>query len=275
MIRLLAVDVDGTLVGDDLVISPAVREAVGKAIDRGVVVTIASGRMYPSTVPYARELGLGDVPLICYNGALVRTAESGETWFHRPLDPDLAVSIGEIVLRHGWHLHAYVNDVLHAPSLDDATAMYVRIARVQPVVGDVQKVLPEGPTKLLIVHDPADIPAVKAQLVQDLGERVSRVNITLSLPAFLEMMDYRVSKGLALAQVASMLGFAASEVMAVGDSENDLAMLAWAGTGVAMGNAAPAIKSRAVATTGTVDEDGLAQAIERFILEGETVPPRR
>jgi len=267
MIRLLAVDVDGTLVGDDLTISPAVKEAVRKAMARGVVVTIASGRMYPSTVPYARELGLGDVPLICYNGALVRTAASGKTWFHRPLDPDLAVLIGEIARRHGWHLHAYVNDVLHAPSLDDATAMYVRIARVMPVVGDVQKVLPEGPTKLLIVHDPAGMPAVKAQLVKDLGPRVEAVNITLSLPAFLEMMDHRVSKGLALARVASALGFQASEVMAVGDSENDLAMLTWAGMGVAMGNAAPSVKSSAQATTGTVDEDGLAQAIERFILD--------
>jgi len=267
MIRLLAVDVDGTLVGDDLTISPVVKESVAAAMARGVTVTIASGRMYPSTLPFARDLGLGDVPLICYNGALVRTAESAHTLWHQPLDPDLAVFIGDIAAAHGWHLHAYVNDVLHVPALDGATALYTRIARVQPVVGDVRLVLPDGPTKLLIVHDPAGIPALKAELEAALGSHLAEVNITRSLPPFLEIMHRDVSKGRALARVAEHLGFGAAEVMAVGDSDNDLAMLAWAGTGVAMGNAAEHVKSQAHAVTGTVDEDGLAQAVRRYILE--------
>jgi Cof subfamily protein (haloacid dehalogenase superfamily) len=163
---------------------------------------------------------------------------------------------------HGYHLQAYVNDELYVPDLVPRTQEYMALAGVKAhAVGSLFLWLQEPSAKLLIIDDPARIPAIQAEMQELLG---SAVNAAPSHPQFLEMVTAGVSKGKALAAVAASLGVARDEVMAVGDGMNDVPMLTWAGTSFAMGHAPEALRKVATYVTTEGPGDGVAEALERM-----------
>lgn len=270
-VGLLAIDVDGTLVGLDLAIRPGARAAVARARQAGWLVTLATGRMYASARPYAAELSLCDVPLICYNGALVRTALGGETWLHDPVPHDIAQRVVDICRGAGFHLNVYLDDQLYVADQSAETRQYVAIARVPAqVTEDLAALLGEReePTKLLLVAPSADMPAVRARLLAELGPLADRLFLTGSYPFFLELMAATASKGRALAAVARRLGFAPEAVAAVGDGPNDVDMLAWAGCGVAVGHPTPEVRA-AARFVAPADADGVAWAVDHLLGGGQ------
>jgi len=268
-IKLVAVDLDDTLLNSKIAIGPRSLVAIREAMAQGVVVTIATGRMYRSTLPFARQLEL-DVPLITYNGALVKASLSGTTYLHRPLDLAVAREVLALFKDRGWHIQAFVDDVLYVAEINDKVLSYQRVAKVEPVViGKDLYRLTAPPTKLLAIADPAEIKAIYKEVHATFGDRLF---LTASKRYFLEMINPDVNKGKALAFLAAQLGIKREEVMAVGDSYNDLEMIEYAGLGVAMGNAPDEVKARAKAVTCSNDEDGVAEAIWRYVLGKEHKP---
>lgn len=262
MIKFVALDVDGTLVGKDLRIPERTKAAIGRARAKGVRFAIVTGRMYQSGAPYARELGLEGMPLVAYNGAMVREFPSGKMIYHEPVPVESCKALAAFCEAHGYHLQAYVNDELYVPDLGPRTQAYIAIAGVKAhPVGSLFLWLTEPSTKLLIIDDPARIPQIQAEVKALLGPAV---HAAPSYPQFLEMVGAGVSKGKALAAMAESLGVIRDEVMAIGDGMNDMDMLSWAGISFAMGHAPEALRQVATHVTVAGPGDGVAEALERM-----------
>jgi hypothetical protein len=261
-IKLIALDLDDTLLRNDLQISPRAKTAIRSAVERGVAVTLATGRMFASAIPFAQELGL-DLPLITYQGALVKYAD-GRVVYHRPIPLEIARELVDFILPYGYHLNVYLNDELFMQEDSPEGQRYAAIAKV-PVhlVSDLRNIIAIEPTKLVIIAKEPQLDA----LAEDLNLRFgNRINITKSKPYFLELAHPQATKGKALATLAESLNIGAHEVMAVGDSPNDLDMIRYAGFGVAMGNAVEEVKKCARYITRSNDDDGVAEVIEKFVL---------
>jgi hypothetical protein len=263
-IKLVAIDLDDTLLDNSRAVSPRAKAAIAAAVARGVTVTVATGRMFPSALPYARQLEL-DVPLITYNGALVRCGLSGETLLHNPLDAATAGKVLALFRERGWHVQVYLDDVLYVRERNAAVRKYEEIAGIAAVpVGDGLWTLSGEPTKMLAMADPESIPGIDAAVRALCG---GRIYTAASKPYYLEITHPDATKGTALAFLAGRLGISRGEVMAIGDSVNDLDMIEYAGLGVAMGNASQQVKEAADAVVAANDADGVAAAIEEYVLK--------
>lgn len=262
LIKLVALDVDGTLIGKDLVIPDRTKKAIQTARDRGVRFAIVTGRMFQSGAPYAQELGLEGMPLVAYNGAMVREYPSGRMIYHEPVPVEACKALAAFCEARGYHMQVYVNDELYVPDMGPRTQEYIAIAKVKAnPVGSLFLWLKEPSTKVLIIDDPARIPAIKSEVQDLLGPAI---HAAPSYPQFLEMTSAGVSKGKALAAVAASMGITREEVMAIGDGMNDLDMLTWAGTSFAMGHGPEALRRAATHVTTEGAGYGVAEALERM-----------
>ena len=261
--RLIATDLDDTLLDENCRISPRTKEALRLAQAQGAYVTIATGRMYQSALVYAEELGL-DLPLITYQGALVKTSVSKEVIYHRTIPLDLAHQVIEHGMANHLTVNLYLHDQLYVSQLTTAAQHYSHVVRVRAqAVGDLQRFMEEEPTKLLFIGEEKAMDLLWQQEKQIFGDRLY---ITKSKPKFLEFTHPQATKGYGLATVAEHLGVAKSEIIAFGDSYNDLDLLRGAGLAVAMGNARDELKKEADYITASNVEDGVAAAIEKFVL---------
>lgn len=262
-IKLVALDMDDTLLNDDRQISPRNRKAICQAVEQGVLVTIATGRMYCSARPYAEMLGI-DIPLVVYNGGLVKSTQSGEVLFHQPVPLELANEVLAFFRERNWYVQTYIDDVLYVESLSEMAQAYADYAGVSAVpVGDRLYRCEQAPTKILGMASVDFVREMEAAVSEKFGDRLCTAS---SKAMFLEMVHPQVNKARALSFLASKYGIAQSEVMAIGDSGNDVAMLRYAGLGVAMANARPAAKDAAQVVTAGNNDDGVALAIEKYVL---------
>lgn len=263
MIRLVAMDLDDTLLSSDLTISIGNREMLQKAEKNGLKITLASGRMYRAMLPYAQILGMRNIPLIAYNGALIKHADHGRTIAHRPLRRLLVEQIISNLKELGLHVNVYSDDRLYIEKMTAEARVYMEISRVEPeIVGDFSRYTPEDCTKVLAIGDPQRMTGIKARMAEVFGERV---HVTISKPQYLEFVSAGVNKALALREVAAYYGFEREEVMAIGDGLNDLEMIKWAGVGVAVDNAPLEVKQAADWVSPSSDRDGVAAALRRYV----------
>ncbi len=261
--KLLAMDLDGTLIGNDLVISDRVQRAVAQAASAGVRPTLATGRMFQASMPFASLLKI-TAPLICYQGAMIRDPVSGETLFHLPVPLDAAREAIAEAERLGHVALGYVDDWVYAGPDSPEARFYAKHSQVQPrFVGNLLDWLKEPPTKLVIVTTEDQTDANVRHFRELFG---SRLNVTKSYPLFTEVIHPSVSKGAALARLAELLQVEQAEVVALGDNLNDQDMVAYAGLGIAMGNGASSVKAVAKWVTASQADDGVAVAIEQRVL---------
>lgn len=264
MYKLLAIDLDDTLLTDDLEITPATREALAEAAARGVTVTVATGRMFASAVKIARSLEL-NVPIITYQGALVKNSHDGKVLYERTVPPGAARRIYEYCRDRGLHLQAYVDDILYAREDNDKIKAYAELTGTSYVVEpDFDALIRRPQTKLLIIDEPDTLDRARAELAEMVGKET---HITKSKARFLEFTHPEGTKGSALRFLAGHTGCSMSETIAIGDSWNDHDMVKAAGLGVAMGNAVEALKEIADFITSSNNEEGVKQVIDRFILQ--------
>ncbi|WP_018247943.1 Cof-type HAD-IIB family hydrolase [Orenia marismortui] len=263
--KLLAIDMDDTLLSKGLTVSDRTQKAIKDAEKAGIKVVISTGRMFSSALPHLIDLGLTD-EVITYNGALVKEIGSGRIIDHQPVDLEAAYKIFEIVKKEDLHINIYLNDILYVNKLGFGAEYYEKISGVKSVLiqGDISNFLDQPSTKLLIVEeDVKKADKIEARLENTFGDIL---NITRSKANFIEIMDKNVSKGATLSRLANNLGISADEVVAVGDSFNDLEMIEYAGLGVAVANAREEVKNRADYITQSNDEEGVAELIEKVIL---------
>jgi len=262
--KLLAVDLDGTLIGRDLTIRPRVLAAAAAVRARGVSGCIVTGRMFQATLPYARRLEF-EQPIICYQGAAIVDPASDEVLQHLAVDNDLALEISGRVLEDGMHLQLYANDQFYVQAENEFSERYARLSGVRPIL--VASLLDEfrfrEATKIVVIDHAERAQAYEHRLQSLFG---SRAYITRSFPEFIEVLNRKVDKGEALRFVAGRAGIERDAVVAIGDSWNDVPLLRAAGFGIAMASSPPELLKIADAVVGDVAHDGVAEAIEKYVL---------
>ncbi len=261
--RLIAMDLDDTLLTDDLTVSDRTIDAMKKAISQGVHLTIATGRMFASAQRIAKQVGL-NVPIITYQGSLIRNLLDEEVLYERSVPAEEVRKLYEYTREHGLHLQTYIDDKLYSFDDGDKLAAYAKLSGIPYIVEpDFDRLPPGNHTKLIIIDDPARLDALFPILRDHMGEEV---HMTKSKANFLEFLHREGTKGHALRFLAEHYGFSMEETIAMGDAWNDREMIEAAGLGVAMANAVPALREIADYVTLGNNEDGVAHVLEKFVL---------
>ncbi|MFC3393890.1 sugar-phosphatase [Brenneria rubrifaciens] len=267
-IKLIAIDMDGTLLTPQNQISPAVKAAIAAAREKGVEVVLATGRPFIGVERYLAELALQREDCFCVtnNGALVQRAIDGGCVAQTALSFDDYLYFEALARELDVHFHALDFNVVYTANKDISrytvheahlTGMPLKYRAVEEM--DRSLTFP----KVMMIDEPSVLDRAISQIPPEAFEGYT---IMKSAPYYLEILDKRVNKGEGVKMLAQHLGIARESVMALGDQENDLAMLNYAGLGVAMGNATEAVKAVCQFVTRTNQEDGVAYAIEKFVL---------
>ena len=263
-IKLIASDMDGTLLNDEGKISERNAAAIRKAVDAGVIYTIATGRKNCSIEPYAEKLGL-DVPLIAYNGAYVKGSLSKEVLSDSPLDYETSLAVLDYCRQKNYYVQAYVDDTLLVKETSDFAQMYASFAGVEFVaLGERFYRLSKAPHKLLLMTAPGRNAEIKQELTEEFGNKIMMTN---SFNDFLEVINPEVSKWNAVKALAEQNGIDLRDTMCIGDSNNDFEMISSAGLGVAVANANDRIRNVAKMVTAANNVDGVALAIETVLTQ--------
>lgn len=263
--RLLATDIDGTLVTKDKRLTPRTAESVRRFMENGGVFVLATGRSTAGAEPFARELrlrGFGGY-LISYNGCEVTDLRSGECIFRKFLELPQLPQIFEAARRQGLPLTTYHGDMIVTERADDpyfqieVNVNHMEVRRVASLEAEVTYPVP----RFLITGEPQELDAAE-RLIRPV---LKGVGLSHTMPYFLELVPPGVNKGSALRWLARRLGVERDELMACGDGGNDLELLRAAGVGVAMANARQPLKDAADFVTLSNEEDGLVFAMQKFI----------
>lgn len=265
-VKLFVTDLDGTLLPSGKDVPRENIEAVQKAVRAGVIVTIATGRMYRAALPVAEALGV-DVPIITYNGALIKSTK-GKVYHTSYLKPEVIEQVVDFCQEQGWYLQSYSRDDLWVPVHDAYAQGYENAQKVTAhVVGwDGLREQTQEVCKLLTITDSAEETKRRLAILSErFGTEIAAVQ---SNACYGEIVNLGVSKAEGLRRLADKLGIAIEDTMAIGDSYNDLPMLQAAGHSVAMGNAVPEVKAVCDYETGRCEDFGFAQAIRELVLGG-------
>ena len=261
--RLIATDMDGTLLDENSTITPATCEAVKKAMDKGVKFILCTGRPVRGVKKYVDQLGL-DCPVITYNGAVVVHSTTGEIIFSQNMDTAEARMVYETALEKGTWFIVWSQNRLYTNRFGPETDFYQNITSSQAsLIEDFDSLLARGITKMLWGAEPETLDSWIEEL-KTAG--FSETTFTKSRRYYLEFFSNRTSKAVAMEKLGEYYGIKREEMVALGDQTNDLPMIEYAGLGIAMGNAVEAVKAVAGCITAPNTEDGVAKAIEKFIL---------
>lgn len=264
-IQAIAFDLDDTLLRDDASISPYTVRVLRRAAEKGIHIIPASGRTSNSMKAKVDLIGCASC-YVCCNGAEVRTPDH-QPLMQQHLSPGLAREIAQWAEANGIYAHVYDETSFYYSKQCRYAEEYQRsscLACCQ--VPDLPAFITAPTPKLLMVDTPDRIAALMTEAQGIWGQQVA---ITRSKPYFLEFNPPQATKGNALRWCADRWGFSMANVMAFGDSLNDLSMLNAAGHGVAMANAWPEVKARIPAVCPSNQEDGVARYIEQYVLKEE------
>jgi Cof subfamily protein (haloacid dehalogenase superfamily) len=269
MIDLIAIDMDGTLLDSNHAISARVKTAIGAARAQGVRIVLATGRPFSGIEEYLEELGLGGEGDYCitFNGAVIQNAAGTEVIAETTLGYDDFIYAEKVARDLGVHFHVLYERSMMTPNADISshTVRDAYISRTPLIYRSVEQVDPAWRfRKFMMVDEASVLDRAIANLPPELTQRYTVVK---SAADFLEILHPEAGKGRALETLAAHLGVPAERIMAIGDQENDLVMLQFAGVAVAMGNAIDAVKAVADHVTTSNNEDGVGVAIERYVLK--------
>jgi Cof subfamily protein (haloacid dehalogenase superfamily) len=264
---MLALDLDDTLLRSDLTISYRTRNAIKRAEAAGVTVVLASGRAPAAMEQFAKLLGMHKRPgyLICNNGTVIQESHTGTIIDEIRIDAGAALIAFDLADAEGFPVQIYEDDIMYVSRTNEFTEYDQKLTGLrQVVVENFRAMVGGGCHKLLIPGDPMLLSPMETLLRTYMG---SNITLFTSKPYFLEILPAKTDKGTALAKTAELMGVKREEVLAIGDSMNDEAMIRWAGMGVAMANGDARIKNIAALTTEkTNDDDGVAEVIEKYVL---------
>lgn len=267
---MLVVDIDGTLVGRDGSIPESSKATLKQARDNGLRVSLATGRTMPACRDIMSELGLNGHHMFC-DGAIVFNPLSGEEHYVRPLDKTVVRDAVGFAHRHGIHIDFYSADRYFVRQETWSAMVHRDFFGIPLTMDDFsdlwdREVIIKGG---LVATSPEEL-ALAQRFDEEFRDRLNFSWVTTpTYPHvdFINVLAPGVCKGAALAAMAAGLGIAPDEIIAIGDGNNDVTMLAAAGLGIAMGNATDKAKEIADYITGDVEEDGLAAALGKFLFE--------
>lgn len=279
--KLLCIDIDGTLLNSEHQVTARTMEAVKRAQAVGVNIAISTGRIYSDAEYYARLVG-ARAPVIASNGAFIMGPDGSEILYKSVFGQRLAVKILDTASKYKAVPNFHTPYKVYAGNIPSWLFYHKNIRRgvfsknlkAQLVLSKKhwEKVLASEQDSILkcelLIKDKA-----AQQRIRDELESLGKLEVVNAMGANLEITYKGVSKGKAAEILASYYNLTAGDIMAIGDSENDLSMIEYAGLGVAMGNAVDRLKEKADFITDTNDNEGVAKAIDKFILQGSNRRP--
>lgn len=269
--KMIVLDMDDTLLRDDHTISERTKKALMDAQELGVKVVLASGRPTFAMRETAKELNLEKYGsfILSFNGAKIIDCKTEEEIFASTLPPETVHRLYDLSRRENVWIHTYIGDEIITEENNPYTNIENEITGL-PIknVPNLIAAVNEPVVKVLMLEDGEKLVHVEKKLQEELQGQLS---VMRSKPFFLEFLEVGVTKGSSLNMLIQKLGIQREEVIAMGDSYNDLAMIEFAGLGVAMGNAPDDIKEIADYVTDTNMNDGVAKVVEEFILQPATV----
>lgn len=267
-IKLIALDLDGTTLkhgaDDTFFFTSRVLATVQAAMQKGVHVAIATGRSVVNTRSFAQTLKV-NAPCVLQQGGIIHDYATETNLFSLKLDRDLACELADLSQQHpSWHAVIYRDDQIYITDKRYHDGFYTLVGNDSVIEPDLCNALKTfDPEKILFVLPEDETRAVLKQVSEFVGPRA---NVVQSHKLFVEVNPLGADKGAGLMRLAALLGIHQDEVMAIGDEGNDATMIAWAGLGVVMANGNPITQANADWIAPTIDEDGAAVAIEKFVL---------
>lgn len=262
MYKLVVLDLDGTLLNDNALISNYNKELLFDLAAQDVKIILASGRPYQSMLKFAEELKL-DTPLVANNGALIKRPK-GEVVAQQGIELDLAEEIIDYANKRNLHISFYFADRICVEEINDKADVHIEEEKVMPqAVGDLRGVLKEEPINILFNLEPEKMKQTVKELEDKFGQQVSIAQTTSN---YIDVTGQNVNKGTGVERLLDKYNLSASEVAAFGNNYNDLAMLKLADLGVVTANAPQEIKEKADMVTKSNEEDGVAKALEEIFI---------
>lgn len=263
-IRLVVIDLDGTLLDSHKQLQPQTRQAIKEVKQRGILVTLATGRTWGSTAPFALQLGI-DIPVITYNGAYITAIGDKHPVEKKAMSIDLAGKMLKQLEQAGFYVKVYIDEHLYVQETTEETIAFSRRFGVPfTAVGrDNLAKLTANPLKISVIERSGRI----QEAWRILEGWKNRFTINRDGEYGIEITEASVNKGAALERISKMLAISMNEVMAIGNEGNDVQMICKAGLGVAMGNAYDELKKMANIVTKTNDELGVAYVLKKYILQ--------
>lgn len=260
--KLVAIDLDGTLLRDNHEISEYSKRVL-REIDRsGIKVVIATGRSYSSARHKIKDLKLNQ-PVVCYNGAMVRNGLNHEILEHCGLNPDISRKLIKIARREDIHLHGFLEGEFLHEKVSASSKLYSETSGLDGMVVNFDDYPDAVFTKMMFINDHDRLVPIEKE-VRDLFN--NSIYMAFSKPFFLEVMDSTASKANALDRIIKKEGIKREEVLAFGDGLNDKEMLEFAGKAVVMCNGHEDLRNKFENTKYSNDEDGVAKYLETLLV---------
>lgn len=270
--KMIAVDMDGTLLKDNKEVSDVNKEAIRKACELGVKVVVCTGRIFTSAKAYAKIVG-SMAPIIASNGAYIREKDKDEVVYEKTLELENLLQAVKIAKELGFFPHIYTTNTIYTEKLVYSSKNYAtwneslaeKDRVIIEIVEDLVEMIQENRhsfIKAVVMGDDLD----KLNEFRNRIKEEVKVSIMSSVKNNLEITAFGTSKGDGVRRLADFYGIKQEEVICIGDNENDISMIEYAGLGVAMDNSSEEIKKIANFVTDTNENDGVAKVIEKFIL---------
>lgn len=261
MIKMIATDIDGTILPYHGEFSQKTKDCVKKLNESGIKVILVTGRMHSSATPLAAQLGL-NLPIISYQGGLIKDMD-GKTLFQTELNSDIAKEIIQWGRKNNVHLNLYIDDKLYVEQDDEIIKYYIQGKFVDYTVCSFDDLEIKNVNKLLAIdiHDANRV----TSWVDILKSKYPDLYIVKSTPYFCEIGSADAKKSIGVEFLCKMWGIDKSEVLAIGDQNNDIDLIQSGGVGIAMENGTPELKQVANYITDSVENDGFVKAVEKFV----------
>lgn len=270
--KMIVTDMDYTLLNKDKQVSDRNKAALQAAAEKGVAIVVATGRIYTSALYYARLLGIS-TPIIASNGAIIRDEHTDKTLYQRLLDTRAIDEMIRLTREAGLFCHLFSRDTIYTEKIVNVSVRYTEwnkfLAKESQVkirlVDRFESMSQEekaGIFKAVVIDEEGS----KLKHIRDEIMKTDLVVVSQSLKDNIEVMHKETSKGNAIARLAEIYQISREEIIAFGDNENDISMIEYAGLGIAVGNAVQDLKDKADYITDDYDKDGVAKAIEKFVL---------
>lgn len=260
--KFIAIDIDGTLLNDERKILDETKNNIISAQENDVIICICTGRGYPAAKRYVDELNI-NIPLILYNGSRVRMSMDSTLIYNHVLDKDVAKEVYEIIEQNNGTCCFWADDKLYFNKKDKYAIYYENLTTIKPnIIEKVTEDLFNNINKFIWFDSSENLEVIQKEILNT----IKGINYFKSQTEILEIVPNGVSKGMTLKALSESFGIKQSEVIAIGDDENDISMIEFAGLGVAMGNAKAKVKETANYITLTNNENGVGEVIKKFIL---------
>lgn len=273
--KLICMDMDGTLLNDKKEVSERSKKAINKAHELGVKVVIATGRIFVSAEFYGDIIGV-KAPIIASNGAYVREKDSDKAIYEKGLGYENYQLVIDLLKKYDIVPHFYTEDTIYTEKLVHSSLAYKNANKTLPINRQVKIEVVDDWSRLFAERNPKIIKAMavaddakKIKEAKDEFIKLNKFQVVSSMKNTFEVMAKSTSKGNALKKICDYYGIDRNEIISIGDNENDISMIEFAGLGVAMGNAEQIVKNIADYITTTNEEDGVAKVIEKYIISGE------